>query len=324
MLLYSMLHLAGVKQFDGDGQATDEPAVSLDDIKQLPPVGQPQPGPSRSMATRRASRRRPARSGQGCGNSVGMAIAADWLAARYNRPGLRAVRLQRLRPVQRRRPDGGRRLRGRVAGRAPASCRTSAGSTTTTRSRSRATPTLAFSEDVADAVRGLRLDTCSSRRRQRPGGARHGLRQRSRTDTDRPTLIIVRSVIGCGAPNAAGHGGRPRRAAGRRGDPADQGGLRLARGRAVLRARGGRPSTFARRIGDRGAAARAAWEATFDGVQGGPSRTGGRTRTDVRPASCPRAGTPTCPSSRPTPRASPRRVSGGKVAQRAWPRTCPG
>ena len=40
-----------------------------------------------SMATRPASRRPPARLGQGIGNSVGMAIAARWLAAHYNRPG---------------------------------------------------------------------------------------------------------------------------------------------------------------------------------------------------------------------------------------------
>src|SRR5262245_24055207 len=33
MLLYSVLHLAGVKALDKDGNATGEPAVSLDDIK---------------------------------------------------------------------------------------------------------------------------------------------------------------------------------------------------------------------------------------------------------------------------------------------------
>ena len=35
MLLYSMLHLAGVKQLDPQGRPTDEPAVSLEDRKSV-------------------------------------------------------------------------------------------------------------------------------------------------------------------------------------------------------------------------------------------------------------------------------------------------
>ena len=57
--------------------------------------------------------------GQGCGNSVGMAIAGRWLAARYNKPGFELFDYQRLGPMQRRRPDGRRRQRSRVARRPP-------------------------------------------------------------------------------------------------------------------------------------------------------------------------------------------------------------
>jgi len=35
MLLYSLLHLAGVKQLGPDGRPTDEPAVSLEEIKRF-------------------------------------------------------------------------------------------------------------------------------------------------------------------------------------------------------------------------------------------------------------------------------------------------
>ena len=56
--------------------------------------------------------------GQGVANSVGMAVAERWMAAHYNRPGLRrSDRLQRLRPLRRRRHDGGDLVRGRLAGR---------------------------------------------------------------------------------------------------------------------------------------------------------------------------------------------------------------
>ena len=61
-----------------------------------------------------------------------------------------------------------------------------------------------------------------------------------RRTTDRPTLIIVDSHIGYGAPTQAGHQRGAWRAAGRRGDPRRQAQLRLAGGREVPGA-GGRP-----------------------------------------------------------------------------------
>ena len=46
--------------------------------------------------------------GQGIATSVGMAIAQQWLARALQPPGLRALRLRRLRDLRRRLPDGGR------------------------------------------------------------------------------------------------------------------------------------------------------------------------------------------------------------------------
>jgi transketolase len=79
MLLYSVLHLAGVKD------AQDRPAITLDDIRHFRQIGSPCAGhPEYRHAVGIETTTGPL--GQGCGNSVGMAIAARFLAHRYNRP----------------------------------------------------------------------------------------------------------------------------------------------------------------------------------------------------------------------------------------------
>ena len=86
MLLYSLLHLAGVEEVDGSGKKTGQPAVSLDDIRQFRQLSSKTPGhPEYRHTTGVETTTGPL--GQGCGNSVGMAIAERWFAARYNRPG---------------------------------------------------------------------------------------------------------------------------------------------------------------------------------------------------------------------------------------------
>ncbi len=140
MLLYSLLHLAGVRAVDPDYEVVGDPAVSLDDIKRFRQLDSRAPGhPEYRWTSGVETTTGPL--GQGIATSVGMAIASKWQAARFNRPGFRAVRLRRLRDRRRRLPDGGR-LRARPP-RSPATSRstTSAGSTTTTTSRSTAAPT---------------------------------------------------------------------------------------------------------------------------------------------------------------------------------------
>jgi transketolase len=80
MLLYALLHLSGVKA----GVRLDEPAVTLDDIKQFRQVGSRCPGhPEYRLTSGVETTTGPL--GQGCGNSVGMALAARWLAQHFNR-----------------------------------------------------------------------------------------------------------------------------------------------------------------------------------------------------------------------------------------------
>jgi transketolase len=86
MLLYAMLHLAGVRAVDANGKLLDEPAVSLDDIRNFRQIGSRCPGhPEYGLTTGVETTTGPL--GQGCGTSVGMAIAERWLARRFNRPG---------------------------------------------------------------------------------------------------------------------------------------------------------------------------------------------------------------------------------------------
>ncbi|WP_271300475.1 transketolase [Sphingomonas sp. CV7422] len=85
MLLYSLIHLAGIEEIDADGNKTGRPALSLDDLKGFRQLSSRTPGhPEFRHTTGVETTTGPL--GAGCSNSVGMAIAERWLAARYNRP----------------------------------------------------------------------------------------------------------------------------------------------------------------------------------------------------------------------------------------------
>jgi transketolase len=81
MLLYGLLHLARVHDPSEGGR----PAVSLDDIKRFRQFESRCPGhPEYGVTPGIEATTGPL--GQGCGNSVGMAIGGRWLASRFNRP----------------------------------------------------------------------------------------------------------------------------------------------------------------------------------------------------------------------------------------------
>ncbi len=86
MLLYAMLYLAGVGGVNPEYEQKGEFAVTLDDIKRFRQIDSNTPGhPEYRLTAGVETTTGPL--GQGVGNSVGMAIAAKWLAERYNRPG---------------------------------------------------------------------------------------------------------------------------------------------------------------------------------------------------------------------------------------------
>src|SRR6266849_5818597 len=87
MLLYAMLHLAGVRAVGADEQVLKELALPMEEIKRFRQLGSRTPGHPESHITSGVETTT-GPLGQGVGNSVGMAMASKWLAANFNRPGL--------------------------------------------------------------------------------------------------------------------------------------------------------------------------------------------------------------------------------------------
>jgi transketolase len=86
MLLYSMLHLTGVKAVSKDYETLGEPSVPLDAIKHFRQLDSRCPGhPEYRWTSGVETTTGPL--GQGLANSVGMAIAGRWQAAHFNQPG---------------------------------------------------------------------------------------------------------------------------------------------------------------------------------------------------------------------------------------------
>src|SRR5579884_3046827 len=85
MLLYSLLHLTGVKAVSKDYERLGAPSVPLDAIKQFRQFGSRCPGhPEYRWTSGVETTTGPL--GQGLANSVGMALAERWMAAHFNKP----------------------------------------------------------------------------------------------------------------------------------------------------------------------------------------------------------------------------------------------
>jgi len=86
MLLYALVHLAGIRGINGEFEDLGQFAITLDDIKNFRQLGHRCPGhPEYRVTAGIETTTGPL--GQGVANSVGMAIASRWLAQYFNRPG---------------------------------------------------------------------------------------------------------------------------------------------------------------------------------------------------------------------------------------------
>lgn len=199
MLLYSMLHLCGVRQLGLNGP-TDQPAVSLDDLRRFRQLdsrcpGHPEYGHTSGVETTTGPL------GQGLGNSVGMAMAARWLAARYNRAGheLFDYRVYAL-------CGDGDIMEGVSAEAASLAGHLKLANLCWIYDDNGITieghTDLAFSEDVAARFAGYGWNVLKVADVNDLAAFRGALAEAARY-TGGPTLIIVRSVIGFGAPNKA-------------------------------------------------------------------------------------------------------------------------
>ena len=198
MLLYSLLHLAGVAKTDDNGEPTNEPSVSIDDIKTFrqlhsPCAGHPEYGYAAGIETTTGPL------GQGLGNSVGMAISGKYLAATYDRPnyelfGFNTFALCSDGDIM----EGVACEAASLAGHLKLSnlCWIYDDNEITIEGRTE----LAFSEDVATRFEGLgwQVITVTDANDLKSLNAAY---QRFTEEKDRPTLIIVKSIIGFGAPN---------------------------------------------------------------------------------------------------------------------------
>jgi transketolase len=197
MLLYALLHLAGVRRVE-KGRVTDDAAVSLDDIKNFRQLDSVTPGhPEYGRTTGIETTTGPL--GQGCGNSVGMAIASRWLAARYNRPSATVFDFD----VYTFCSDGD--LMEGVASEAASLaghlqlsnlCWIYDNNTVTIEGHT----DLAFSEDVATRFKAYRWNVVWLQDANDTAGFARAV-EIFRATKDRPTLIIVDSIIGYGAPH---------------------------------------------------------------------------------------------------------------------------
>jgi transketolase len=197
MLLYSLLHLAGVRRVE-HGHVTDKPSISLDDIKNFRQLDSMTPGhPEYERTTGVETTTGPL--GQGCGNSVGMAIASRWLGAHYNRPQFPLFDFKVYTTCS----DGD--LMEGVASEAASLaghlglanlCWIYDNNTITIEGH---TP-LAFSEDVESRFKGYHWNVLHVGDANDRAALADALRKFNDTK-DRPTLIIVNSIIGYGAPH---------------------------------------------------------------------------------------------------------------------------
>ncbi len=258
MLLYSLLHLAGVKQLDEQGRPTGDLAVRLEDIRRFRQIDSRCPGhPEHGWTSGVETTTGPL--GQGVATSVGMAIASRWLAARYNRPGFEVFSWRTWAIC-----GDGCLMEGLASEAASLAGHLGLANLCWIYDHNRITiegrTDLAFTEDVparfaAYGWKVLRVSDANDL-------AALGEAYRGAIASDRPTLIVVDTHIGWGSPHrqdtSAAHG-----------EPLGAEEIRL-----VKKAYGWPedasflvppevPPRFAAGVGARGAAARRDWEAMF-------------------------------------------------------------
>src|SRR3974390_1171615 len=87
MLLWSILPLPRTQAVNADYERTGQPSVTLDDIRHFRQLDSKAPGhPEYHWVSGVETTTGPL--GQGAATSVGMGMAAKWVAHRYNQPGL--------------------------------------------------------------------------------------------------------------------------------------------------------------------------------------------------------------------------------------------
>ena len=185
MLLYSLLHLTG---YD----------LPLEQIKQFRQWGSMTPGhPERGLAPGVETTTGPL--GQGFGNGVGMAMAEAYLAARYNRPGFEIINHCTYGIV-----SDGDLMEGVAAEAASLAGHLQLGKLLYLYDNNHislaASTQLTFTEDCAQRFAAYGWHTQAIEDGNDLEAIDHAIRA-ARQETARPSLILVRTHIGYGAPH---------------------------------------------------------------------------------------------------------------------------
>src|SRR5713226_536473 len=227
MLLYSLLHLTEVRAVNKDYETLGEVSVPLDAIRSFRQLDSRCPGhPEYRWTSGVETTTGPL--GQGVATSVGIAIARQWLAARYNRPGFEDLFDYNVYALC----GDGCMMEGISSEAASLAGHLKLSNLCWIYDNNHITiegnTSLAFTEDVATRFIGYGWNVT------RVGDANdlEMLARAFRTfqnTKDRPTLIIVDSHIGYGAPHKQDTSGA-------HGEPLGEEEVRLARRQKVLRA----------------------------------------------------------------------------------------
>jgi transketolase len=256
MLLYAILHLARVHDPDEAGRM----AVSLDDIRRFRQLGSRCPGhPEYGHTPGVETTTGPL--GQGCGNSVGMAIGGRWLASRFNRPDFPVFDFNVYTFC-----SDGDLMEGVASEAASLAGHLQLSNLCWLYDNNHITidggTGITFTENVAARFRAYRWNVVHVADANDTEAVAEELKQFRRT-TDRPTLIIVDSHIAFGSPHkqdtSAAHG-----------EPLGEEEVKLTKRvygwpeDASFLVPDGVYDHFARGIGERGRAAHRAWQDMFN------------------------------------------------------------
>ncbi len=290
MLLYAMLHLTGVKAVNAEYQLPASPRSRSTTSSVSGEIDSKCPGhPEYHVTTGVETTTGPL--GQGCATSVGMAIAERWLAKHFNRPNFTVFDYDVYAMC-----GDGDMMEGVTSEAASLAGHLMLGNLCWIYDSNRITieghTDLAFSDDVAARFLAYGWNV------KRVGDANDTERiaqaiETFRSTNDVPTLIIVDSHIGYGAPHkhdtSAAHG-----------EPLGVEEIRLAKRSygwpedAKFLVPDGVREHFRAGIGQRGGDLRAAWSGTYGELPrqvSGPRRPA---RSHAEAANFPTAGTPIC------------------------------
>jgi len=201
MLLYALLHLTGVRAVNARYERLGELSVTLDDIRRFRQLDSKCPGhPEYRWTSGIETTTGPL--GQGVATSVGMAIAARWQAAHFNRPDFTLFDYDVYALC-----GDGCMMEGVSSEAASLAAHLGLSNLCWIYDDNRITiegPTsLAFTEQVATRFEGYGWQVLHVADANDLAAVEAALETFRRTD-DRPTLVVARSQIGFGAPHKQG------------------------------------------------------------------------------------------------------------------------